>query len=209
MARMGVDYRVVEDAVQKILSDGGKPTIRNIRRVIGTGSPNTILKHVHEWKCKQPGPPSAKLPDLLTRMIQQELAKVAATAEKRLAEAMEDLDALADEAQELEVEKGRLEARISEVSTERDKAVAVAQERAQMLQRLREELSLAQESLTSSRVELSVAQMKIENLNGRLAEMKTEASDLREELVKVQAESHGRALEIARLVGEKNGGASS
>ena len=49
MARVGISYKQVENAVKELVGDGKQPTNRLIRALLGTGSPNTIQRHLTTW----------------------------------------------------------------------------------------------------------------------------------------------------------------
>ncbi|WP_119343736.1 DNA-binding protein [Facilibium subflavum] len=50
MARPGLSYEEVVKAIDKIMAQGEKPTINNVRETIGRGSPTTISKFLKQWK---------------------------------------------------------------------------------------------------------------------------------------------------------------
>ncbi len=53
MAREGVTYEEVSSICEKLKAEGIKPTQRNVRGELGTGSASTILRHINEWKGNQ------------------------------------------------------------------------------------------------------------------------------------------------------------
>ncbi|MCF6776091.1 DNA-binding protein [Thiotrichales bacterium 19X7-9] len=59
MARPGLTFEEVQEAVEKLIQQGENPTIMRIRETLGgKGSPNTISKYLKEWKMKQGKPTS-------------------------------------------------------------------------------------------------------------------------------------------------------
>ena len=51
MARKGIEYDDIAQAVEQLMQQGQKPTILKIREQLGgVGSPNTISKYFKEWK---------------------------------------------------------------------------------------------------------------------------------------------------------------
>ena len=56
MAREGITFEQVSAAAEDLLQTGQQPTIRAIRERLGTGSPNTIHKHLTSWRASLPAP---------------------------------------------------------------------------------------------------------------------------------------------------------
>ena len=54
MARPGITYDEVIAAIDAILAAGEEPTIQRIREHLGTGSPNTIHRHLIAWRQSRP-----------------------------------------------------------------------------------------------------------------------------------------------------------
>ena len=55
MARPGVSYVQVSAAAEGLVESGRKPTIKNIREQIGSGSSTTISRHLKRWKLEKNG----------------------------------------------------------------------------------------------------------------------------------------------------------
>ena len=53
MAREGVTYEEVSVICEKFKAEGIKPTQRNVRGELGTGSASTLLRHINVWKDNQ------------------------------------------------------------------------------------------------------------------------------------------------------------
>ncbi|WP_006786756.1 DNA-binding protein [Thiorhodospira sibirica] len=54
MPRPGITYESVAQAAQELLDLGERPTIKNVRARLHTGSPNTIHRHLKRWKATNP-----------------------------------------------------------------------------------------------------------------------------------------------------------
>ena len=50
MARPGISYMAVEEAISLLVGQGRNPTIEQIRHLLGTGSSTTIANHFKRWK---------------------------------------------------------------------------------------------------------------------------------------------------------------
>ncbi|EKD72742.1 MAG: hypothetical protein ACD_45C00599G0002 [uncultured bacterium] len=53
MARPGITYHEVVNAVTQLQGSGRNPTIESIRSILGTGSSSTINTHLRKWKATQ------------------------------------------------------------------------------------------------------------------------------------------------------------
>jgi len=53
MARLGITFEQVDQACISIVQEGETPTVQRVRDKLGTGSPNTVLKHLKKWEEKQ------------------------------------------------------------------------------------------------------------------------------------------------------------
>ena len=75
MARPGISYENVQHAADQLVANGDKPTIQAVRAALGTGSPNTIHKHLQQWRAAQaPAERKAvRLPDELAAALSEEI----------------------------------------------------------------------------------------------------------------------------------------
>lgn len=53
MARPGVTYGEVVEAINQLIGQGKNPTIEQVRIILGTGSSTTIANHLKDWKEQQ------------------------------------------------------------------------------------------------------------------------------------------------------------
>jgi len=53
MPRHGISYEQVVEAADKIVTEGRQPTIKAVRKELGTGSESTILEHLRKWRENQ------------------------------------------------------------------------------------------------------------------------------------------------------------
>ena len=108
MARPGITLEQVAAAAESILAAGARPTIDSIRAALGTGSPNTVLRHLNTWRAARPAVQVAavELPASLLAGISNEIARAAAAARSEsqsdLAEARGERDELAQAGEALE-----------------------------------------------------------------------------------------------------------
>lgn len=77
MARTGISYEQVAAAADALVGEGqSNPTINAIRERLGTGSPNTIHRHLSTWNEARPQVP-APAPVLPLAWQQRLLRKLA------------------------------------------------------------------------------------------------------------------------------------
>ncbi|MDP9524541.1 DNA-binding protein, partial [Pseudomonas putida] len=168
--------------------EGKSPTIKAVRELLGTGSPNTIHRHLATWREAQPAQQSAayELPADLVNAFGKELARGAAAArahvEGDLVNAQAEAADLAAAGERLEIERDELAEQLAQVTSERDGLQATAQERATEIERLVVDLKRESESGEAARVEVAKAQLKAEANGERLSEQAAEIERLRASL---------------------------
>ena len=107
MARTGITYEQVATVADALVGQGEKPSIQRIREQLGTGSPNTIHRHLKAWRATQAPAErrAARLPDELTAALAEELERQAAAAraeaEENALEAQHTADELAATGEQL------------------------------------------------------------------------------------------------------------
>lgn len=209
MAREGISYEQVVAAIEELVGSGKQVTIKGIRDVLGTGSPNTIHRHLTEWRNSRPNGTvvCATLPEALTGVIARELDRVAAQAraeiEDQLSLAKIEALELATAGEALEVEIESLKATIAAITTERDAVSAIAAERQKEIFNFSELVKREQKDSESLRVELAKLHLKFDLSINEHSELSAEVSRLRKEYeyirqAYVDAERH-RAVFQAQL----------
>lgn len=88
MARFGVTYQDVANAVNQLVGQGKQPTIDAIRQFLGTGSSTTIANHLRKWRAEQDGTQTLasqeNLPHELLAMIKGLWQRVLSHAEEQI-----------------------------------------------------------------------------------------------------------------------------
>ena len=137
MARQGITRDQVFTAADALVGDGQQPTINAIReRLGGTGSPNTIHKHLVQWREARPVAAVAapELPQALTTAIAGEIEKAAAKAraekEQELQQAQAEAAELGAAGEALEAERDELAEQVAVLTTERDTLAGKAAQQA-------------------------------------------------------------------------------
>ncbi len=108
MARAGVTYEQVAQVINLLIANGQKPTINNVRELLGTGSPNTVLMHLQKWREAQPlqQKRAITLPNTIalaiTQVIEQAEASARSEVEAKLVEAQTEASALLEAMEQAE-----------------------------------------------------------------------------------------------------------
>jgi chromosome segregation ATPase len=185
MARTGVTFEQVEAVADAIRGEGLQPTINAVRERIGTGSPNTIHKHLTAWRSARPQAVTVttELPTSLTSAIATEIERAAASAraeiESKLVQAQTEAAELANVGEALEAERDELIEQVAALTTERDTLAGKAEQQAADIKAQAERIEREQQAAESARVELARAQLKIESSVEKLADQAAEVKRLR------------------------------
>ena len=114
MARPGISFEQVAIIADAITESGIHPTIEKIRTQLGTGSPNTIHRHLSLWRSNRQNVQSkpVELPSSIAIAIAGEIDKASAAAraeiENRLQELQVEATALAETGEIIENERDLL-----------------------------------------------------------------------------------------------------
>jgi hypothetical protein len=200
MARQAVTIDEVTAAATSLQNDGKRVSIEAVRDVLGTGSPNTIHKHLIVWRTSHARPaetPKADIPEsvvaALGSWVQQFAQAASAGVRDALAQSESDMEALLESGERLEAERDELLAQVASATTARDQALATAAERGEDIERLTVELRNARQVATDALVGKAKDQLAIEGKDAQLA-------DLRLQIERNVAAS--AALSDARLAAE-------
>ncbi|MFQ3787406.1 DNA-binding protein [Halomonas sp. A29] len=103
MARSGVQYEDVQQAIETLLAKGDAPSVQKIRDVLGTGSFTTISDHLREWRFQREAnrdlPSSQTMPEPVLRLAESLWHKAQESAGEALASYREQADRRVAEAQ--------------------------------------------------------------------------------------------------------------
>lgn len=188
MARTGITFEQVEAAADAIRGEGLQPTINAVRERLGTGSPNTIHRHLTAWRSARPQAVTVttELPASLTNAIATEIERAAASAraeiESKLVQAQTEAAELATVGEALEAERDELIEQVAGLTTERDTLAGKAEQQAADIKAQAERIEREQQAAEAARVELARAQLKIESSVEKLADQAAEVKRLRDAL---------------------------
>lgn len=190
-----------------------KPTLTALRERLGSGSMNTIHRHLTTWQGRQK-PAARKLGELNPRVVAalgNELSRVAddaaADAEAALAQAMSEMAVLSSAGEALEAERDALLQQLQQVATERDTLAGKAAEQAAEIDRLNTEAERERAELAAVRRALAQVELRLEavpHLERDLAELRTQlaaeqANRVAADRAAAVAEAQRDAADTARL----------
>ncbi len=176
----GITSAQVAAAADRLTADGTRVTIEAVRSHLGTGSPNTVHKHLKLWRAgvKTPTAHPLTISQSLTAALHDELMKTAAEARAQLEEKLADFEANIDSLEKggsmLESERDGLLQKVQELTTERDNirgkstqqeiALCALEERAakDLAAAENARVALAQEKLSSAHLLSDVESNRVE-----------------------------------------------
>jgi chromosome segregation ATPase len=96
MARSGVQYEDVKQAIDALMAKGDAPSVQKIREVLGTGSFTTISDHLREWRARREerteSLPAQGMPEPILQLAEGLWEKAQDAAGEALAEYREEAD---------------------------------------------------------------------------------------------------------------------
>ena len=204
MAREGITYEQVKAAAEELVGEGREPSIRAVReRLRGTGSPNTIHRHLTKWRDSRPDAPAATtdLPASILREINGEIQRAASAAraevEAQLAQAMTEAADLAASGEALEAERDALAEQVAALTSERDVLAGKAAEQRTLLDQQAKDLRAEQQSRIAAEKELAAVSAARDGLAERLKELQGREQTALREVTELRARADTSA-DVAR-----------
>jgi len=185
MARIGVSFEQVAAAADSLLGAGRQPTIQAVREALGTGSPNTIHRHLSDWRASRPraATSAVEVPSELSAAFLSALDRTAAAAraekENQIVTLQAEAAELATVGEALEAERDALAEQVVALTTDRDRWEATAAERQAEIERQVAELLRERTAAEQARIETAQSRNKLELQAERLAEQVAEIGMLR------------------------------
>lgn len=199
MARPGITYQEVASACDQIIALNETPTINRVRDVLGTGSPNTILRHLNSWRDAAPVI-ERKAPELpielqvsIVKEIERQSAESRVEVEKNFIQSQEEAKELSLTGEALESEVDRLQEENTLFSDESKKFFALAEDRKKEIAKLVIDLKNERDASESARLKLAQELNKTDSLNIKANDLLSDVSTLKSDLkrsdeLKIQAE---------------------
>jgi colicin import membrane protein len=182
MARDGITFEQVAAAADALVGQGKQPTIKAIRDALGTGSPNTVHRHMAAWRqAGQHAVAAALVPASLTSAIAEEIGRAVAQAraevEVKLSEMQAEAAELSEAGELLETERDALIQQVAALTTERDTISGKAEQMSFEVKLLRSDLADSEKDRQQAEQRVAALTAKLENANDRIKDAKQVAAD--------------------------------
>lgn len=191
MGRPGISYEEVAKAAQELIDDGERPTIINVRERLQRGSPNTITRHLQQWKSTKPKakPSLTKLSPEFSEALFYELRRHAKLTTVDLKNQIEQLEkeknAALSELNQTKEQLATLQTTFDESLADHQhkhyQKDALQSEHKKEIKRLR--TSLSKEKKTCMRLECQLEELfpHMRKLEKKLSRLDSENSQLKQE----------------------------
>jgi len=104
MARSGIQYSDVQQAIDTLLARGDTPSVQRIREVLGTGSFTTISEHFRSWRVEREQnrdvPPPKGVPEVIVNVASELWREAQEAANQALIHYREDANRQVESAQQ-------------------------------------------------------------------------------------------------------------
>lgn len=178
MGRSGITYQQVAAAADALVTENTKPTLPTLRERLGTGSMNTIHRHLTAWQANRPkgAAPTIEPPQEVMRGLNAWVTQAATAAraevEDTLVQAQTAAVELAKAGEAIEVERDELLDQLAVLTTARDQALATAQERSAEIERLTHDIERERNLASAAQIEAVHARLKLDSHAEQLADLK-------------------------------------
>lgn len=174
MPRIGISFDEVAAVADRMVAESISPTIKSVREQLGTGSPNTIHRHLTVWREVLPkiAAASSDVSASIITAISQELGRVKSEAkaeiESRLVVVQAEAAELAASGEALEADLDELLEGLKVMTTDRDMLRGILQEQASEIERLNKENERERYSAEQARTEVAQWRNKLETMDEKL-----------------------------------------
>lgn len=181
-----ITFEQVAAAADGIKAGGGKPTSRNIREALGTGSMATVLKLLQQWQGGQMKVAESPvvLPGSLQRALVDFIGQEVAGAKSELqADLVAAQQANNDMIAESERQASTIELQAEALEISQSEKAGLAGRLAQVefdLKKSADDLSAERQAAEAARVELAKAQLRLEAMPRLEADLNTARAEIKE-----------------------------
>lgn len=181
MARSGIQYSDVQQAVDTLLARGDTPSVQRIREVLGTGSFTTISEHFRHWRTEREKnrdvPPPKGVPEVVVNVASELWREAQEVANQALVHYREDANRQVESAQQQVAEATQLAAN----AEQRESALAEhLRHTEQRLEVLNRELAESQGNERQWQQQAESARQDNQQYQKKLIQLDQEAAELKE-----------------------------
>ncbi|EHJ91764.1 DNA-binding protein [Vreelandella boliviensis] len=200
MARNGIQYSDVQQAIDALLARGDTPSVQRIRDVLGTGSFTTISDHFRLWRSEREQnrdvPPPKGVPEVVVSMTSELWREAQEVANQTLLHYREDANRQVADAQEV-------------AEDAKQQAANAEQRESSLAEHLRHLEQRMQQRMEALNRELAVSQTNEHHWHQLAEASKSEVNQLKkaqkqlESQVDTQRDAHSNALSQQQVVWEQ------
>ena len=196
MARNGIQYSDVQQAIDTLLARGDTPSVQRIRDVLGTGSFTTISDHFRQWRSEREQnrdvPPPKGVPEVVVTVAGELWREAQEVANQALLHYREDANRQVKEAQQL-AEEAKQQAANAE---QRESALA------EHLRHMEQRMEALNRELAASQTSEQHWHQQAETALKEVAQRKHAQQQLEHQLG-VQRDTHRQALNEQQVAWEQ------
>ncbi|MGP9766420.1 DNA-binding protein [Halomonas sp. AOP13-D3-9] len=196
MARNGIQYSDVQQAIDTLQARGDTPSVQRIRDVLGTGSFTTISDHFRQWRSEREQnrdvPPPRGVPEVVVTMASELWREAQEVANQTLLHYREDADRQVADAQQL-AEEAKQQAANAE---QRESALA------EHLRHIEQRMEALNRELAASQTSEHHWHQQAETALKEVAQLKQAQQQL-ENQFGVQRDAHSQALNEQQVAWEQ------
>ncbi|AQU82420.1 MULTISPECIES: DNA-binding protein [unclassified Halomonas] len=187
MARSGIQYSDVQQAVDTLLARGDTPSVQRIREVLGTGSFTTISEHFRHWRTEREKnrdvPPPKGVPEVVVNVASELWREAQEVANQALVHYREDANRQVESAQQQVAEATQLAAN----AEQRESALAEHLRHTELrLEALNRELAESQGNERQWQQQAESARQDNQQSQQKLIQLDQEVDELKERFASEQ-----------------------
>lgn len=177
MPRIGISFDQVAAIADKMVAENINPTIKNVTERLGTGSGNTIHKHLTMWKEARPRPVVVmpELPALvinaLNREIERAKGEARAELEDRLVLSQADAAELAACGETIEADLDKRTEELHATITHCNKLLSQVKDQATVIEQLTRENERERYGFDQARIEVAESRINLNMQTEKISEL--------------------------------------
>lgn len=177
MARPGITYEEVAAAAESLTANGQHAGIIAVRNHLGTGSPNTINRHLKKWRESRPAQvvSTVEMPQSFVKAFNDEINRAVSLAraesQQALAATQAEVDELSSLNESLEESNENLLTEIEKLTAERNELRILLEQQEQTAIKYQAEIKREQEATEFARIETAKSHVELEQLRSLVKDL--------------------------------------
>ncbi len=196
MGRTGITYLDVADAIATIQGKQKNPTVDSIREELGTGSRNTIAKHLLDWKSKNgiKNTTDTGIPNELQNLIQSLWGKIQSDADKKIEmhqlEANEEISDIKNQLAQIQKQNVLLNTDVQSLNERLNQQINIANDLTSQLHQSKNEKIQCNERIASLEIQNANHKAENERLHQLLKNTQDNLTHYQQAIEKQRSEQH-------------------